>query len=238
MTIYLPPLDDNKPEHFPPISSALDDPDGLLAIGGDLSPRRLASAYHQGIFPWFGVDEPILWWSPSERAVIHPTRFSPQKSLRKFVRKNGYRVSINHRFDDVIQYCALIRGEDMVWITPEMRSAYKALHRQGSAHSVEVWQGDELVGGLYGVSVGAMFCGESMFSLKPNASKTALWFFCEHFRRHGGLWVDCQMMTEHLASMGAQAISRDAFLTELEALKKVKLDESVYTPQCLGVQDD
>ncbi|MBE1274143.1 leucyl/phenylalanyl-tRNA--protein transferase [Enterovibrio baiacu] len=238
MTIYLPPLDDNKPEHFPPISSALDDPDGLLAIGGDLSPRRLASAYRQGIFPWFGVDEPILWWSPSERAVIHPATFTPQKSLRKFVRKNGYRVSINQCFDDVIQHCALIRGEDMVWITPEMRNAYKALHRQGGAHSVEVWQGDELVGGLYGVSVGAMFCGESMFSLKPNASKTALWFFCEHFLSHGGQWIDCQMMTEHLASMGAHAVSRDTFLTELDQLKHITLDASVYKPQRLGVQDD
>ncbi|WP_325893351.1 leucyl/phenylalanyl-tRNA--protein transferase [Grimontia sp. NTOU-MAR1] len=235
MTIYLPPLDDNNPESFPPVSSALEEPDGLLAIGGDLSPERLRAAYSQGIFPWFGVDEPLLWWSPAERAVINPTSFVPSRSLRKYVRKQGYRVSINRAFDQVIQHCALIRGEHQVWITPEMRHAYKRLHQLGSAHSVEVWQEDELVGGLYGVNIGSLFCGESMFSLKTNASKTALWYFCEHFRCHGGKLIDCQMMTDHLTSLGAEPIQRQDFTQLLSELKHQITDASLFRSQWIDV---
>ncbi|MEZ8143145.1 leucyl/phenylalanyl-tRNA--protein transferase [Enterovibrio norvegicus FF-33] len=234
MTIYLPPLDDNDPELFPPVSSALDDPDGLLAIGGDLSPQRLRAAYEHGIFPWFGNEEPYLWWSPSERAVIDPTTFVPSKSLRKFARKQGFRVSINHRFDDVIEQCALIRGAHQVWITHEMREAYKKLHRLGGAHSVEVWQGDTLVGGLYGVGIGGLFCGESMFSLQTNASKTALWRFCEHFKQHGGRLIDCQMMTEHLASLGAQPLPRADFIQRLNQLKHRITDATLFQSQWIS----
>lgn len=238
MTIYLPPLDDNNPELFPPVSSALEEPDGLLAIGGDLSPERLRAAYSRGIFPWFGVDEPLLWWSPAERAVIDPSTFAPARSLKKFVRKQGYRVSVNQAFEQVIQHCALIRGEHQVWITPEMRDAYTRLHRLGSAHSVEVWQDDELIGGLYGVNVGSLFCGESMFSLKTNASKTALWYFCEHFKRGGGRLIDCQMMTDHLASLGAEPMPRDTFVQLVENMKNQVTDASLFRSQWIDINHD
>ncbi|NGN97741.1 leucyl/phenylalanyl-tRNA--protein transferase [Grimontia sp. S25] len=234
MTIYLPPLDDNNPDFFPPVSSALEEPDGLLAIGGDLSPERLRVAYSKGIFPWFGTDEPLLWWSPAERAVIDPIAFVPSRSLKKYVRKQGYRVSINRAFEQVIQHCALIRGENQVWITPEMREAYIRLHQLGSAHSVEVWQEDELIGGLYGVNVGSLFCGESMFSLKTNASKTALWYFCEHFRHHGGKLIDCQMMTDHLASLGAEPVQRHDFTLLLSELKHQITDASLFRSQWIN----
>ncbi|MBV7297611.1 leucyl/phenylalanyl-tRNA--protein transferase [Enterovibrio paralichthyis] len=238
MTIYLPPLDETKPEFFPPVYTAMADPDGLLAIGGDLSPERLKAAYSQGIFPWFGIDEPLLWWSPSERAVIDPTQFTPSRSLKKFVRKQGYRVSINQAFEAVIEHCALIRGENQVWITEEMRAAYTRLHKLGSAHSIEVWQGDALIGGLYGVGVGALFCGESMFSLKTNASKTALWYFCEHFSLHGGKLIDCQMMTEHLASLGARPLARDAFISRLQTLKQQVTSPALFRSQWIELNHD
>ncbi|MDD1794924.1 leucyl/phenylalanyl-tRNA--protein transferase [Enterovibrio sp. ZSDZ42] len=231
MTIYLPPLDENDPEDFPSVTSALEEPDGLLAIGGDLSPQRLRAAYERGIFPWFGDDEPYLWWSPSERAIIDPLTFVPSKSLRKYARKQNIRVSINYRFDDVIEHCALIRGAHQVWITQEMRDAYKKLHRQGGAHSVEVWQDDQLIGGLYGVSVGTLFCGESMFSLQTNASKIALWRFCEHFKKHGGKLIDCQMMTEHLSTLGATPLSRSDFIRRLDQLKHRMTDASLFQSQ-------
>ncbi|RXJ73535.1 leucyl/phenylalanyl-tRNA--protein transferase [Veronia nyctiphanis] len=233
MTIYLPPLEEN-PEYFPPVSDALDDPDGLLAIGGDLSARRLSEAYRHGIFPWFGNNDPYLWWSPSERAIFTPETFNPSKSLKKFARKSGYRVSINTSFSDVINKCALIRGEDQVWITQEMRRAYTELHIAGKCHSVEVWCQDELVGGLYGVSVGQMFCGESMFSAKTNASKIALWAFCKHFASAGGKVIDCQMMTDHLASLGAMPINRDNFIELLNQVKDQSLSATVYEPQRLN----
>ncbi|MDD1781248.1 leucyl/phenylalanyl-tRNA--protein transferase [Enterovibrio sp. ZSDZ35] len=234
MTIYLPPLDEHHPDIFPPVTSALEDPDGLLAIGGDLSPVRLKAAYENGIFPWFGEDDPYLWWSPLERAIINPVTYHPSKSLKKFVRKHGYRVSINRSFDQVIEQCALIRGEDQVWITGEMRDAYRELHRLGHAHSVEVWREETLIGGLYGVNVGGLFCGESMFSLETNASKTALWHFCQHFSQHGGQLIDCQMMTEHLASLGAYPMTRTDYITEVERLRHQFVDTSVYRSQWIS----
>ncbi|MFD2177350.1 leucyl/phenylalanyl-tRNA--protein transferase [Veronia pacifica] len=237
MTIYLPPLEDN-PNYFPPVSDALDDPDGLLAIGGDLSTKRLHQAYRRGIFPWFSNNDPYLWWSPSERAIFSAPDFTPNKSLRKFARKADYRVSINTAFSDVIYNCALIRGDDQVWITQEMREAYTELHLKGLCHSVEVWYQDELIGGLYGVSVGQMFCGESMFSKRSNASKIALWAFCEHFSAAGGKVIDCQMMTEHLASLGAVAIKREEFIPLLDTLKDKYLKHEVYDPQWLMGQEN
>lgn len=238
MTIYLPPLDDNNPSLFPPVNGALAEPDGLLAIGGDLSPQRLISAYQHGIFPWFGADDPYLWWSPSQRASILPTHFEPSRSLKKFIRKHQYRVSINHCFDSIIDHCAVNRGENEIWITTEMRDAYKQLHHLGHAHSVEVWHNQQLIGGLYGVSVGALFCGESMFSLKSNASKTALWYFCNHFSKHGGQLIDCQMMTDHLASMGASPLARQDFIQKITQLKDVAVLPSLYQKQWITIDLD
>jgi leucyl/phenylalanyl-tRNA--protein transferase len=232
MTLYLPPLaqDDVR---FPPVTQALDHPDGLLAIGGDLSPARLMSAYRNGIFPWFGEDDPLLWWSPSERAIIQPTEFHASRSLQKAARKSGMTVTLNQAFERVIAICAEIRGPEQTWITHEMQAAYCQLHHQGDAHSVEVWQGNTLVGGLYGVSVGAIFCGESMFSSTTNGSKFALWQFSQYFAHQGGQYIDCQMMTPHLASLGAQPWSRHTFIDALHAHRDRPIADG-YPPQRLA----
>lgn len=233
MTLFLPPLTQDV-SYFPPIESALDDPDGLLAIGGDLSAERLISAYEHGIFPWFGSGDPLLWWTPSERAVIQPQHFQASRSLRKYVRKTGYRVSLNHCFHQIISNCANLRGADQTWISPEMMKAYCELHDRGRAHSVEVWRDDQLVGGLYGVRVGALFCGESMYSLETNASKTALWAFSDHFHTHGGQLIDCQIMTQHLKSLGAIPMIRSDFITMLNQLKNRELTPTTFQPQWLS----
>ncbi len=231
MTLLLPPLDPTNPTYFPPVNQALKDPDGLLAIGGDLSPTRLICAYERGIFPWFSPNDPYLWWSPSERAIIEPAHFRPSRSLKKYLKRHSYQVSINQAFNEVITLCATLRGSDKVWITEEMQQAYRLLHQVQRAHSVEVWQNNQLVGGLYGVSVGAVFCGESMFSLAENASKTALWFFCQHFSRNGGRLIDCQMMTEHLASLGAKPLSRALFIEKITKWRSSKMPTNLYQPQ-------
>ncbi|OOE81559.1 leucyl/phenylalanyl-tRNA--protein transferase [Salinivibrio sp. ML198] len=216
MTLFLPPLAQND-VGFPPVNEALSHPDGLLAIGGDLSPARLMSAYRSGIFPWFGEDDPLLWWSPSERAILQPSDFHASRSLRKAAKKSAYTITFNRAFETVIATCATIRGPEQTWITDEMQAAYCQLHQQGDAHSVEVWDGAHLVGGLYGVSVGRVFCGESMFSHTSNASKFALWQFSQFFAQRGGHYIDCQMMTPHLASLGAKPWTRDAFIAALHA---------------------
>ncbi|MDO6705784.1 leucyl/phenylalanyl-tRNA--protein transferase [Photobacterium sp. 1_MG-2023] len=232
MALYLPELDPVDLQ-FPHPDTALDDPNGLLAFGGDLSIRRLIQAYQQGIFPWYAEGEPLLWWSPTPRAVIVPDQFKPSKSLKKFYRKSGYQVTLNHACHQVIEQCAFSRGADATWITPAMIQAYKDLHDRGHCHSVEVWQDSQLIGGLYGISVGAVFCGESMFSLADNASKIALWQFCEHFSAHQGQLVDCQIMNPHLASLGAQELPRDAFLKSLAHMKCAILTADCYTPQLI-----
>ncbi len=238
MTLYLPSLDHAKPDLFPPVIKALKEPDGLLAFGGDLSFTRLIAAYEQGIFPWFSPEDPYLWWSPSERAVIDPFSFKPSRSLKKHVKRHAYRVSVNQAFNQVITHCATIRGTDKIWITEEMQHAYTLLHQQKRAHSIEVWQEDKLIGGLYGVNVGALFCGESMFSLLPNASKTAFWFFCEHFKQQGGMLIDCQMMTEHLASLGAKPLKRNDFIQRLDILKKKQTNHTLYQSQWIDFPNE
>ncbi|WP_428772804.1 leucyl/phenylalanyl-tRNA--protein transferase [Vibrio sp.] len=232
MATYLTELD-SESLWFPAIELALYDPDGLLAYGGDLSVERILAAYRKGIFPWYGPGEPILWWSPSQRAIINPKTFKPAKSLKKFQRKHQYQVSINQATDQVIDNCALTRGDSMTWITREMRAAYQQLAQFGFCHSVEVWQDNQLIGGLYGVSVGQVFCGESMFSLRSNASKIALWYFCEHFSRCGGQMIDCQMMNNHLASLGAEECRREEFIQSLLSLRERYLETSCYQSQWL-----
>ena len=232
MALYLTEINSDE-LWFPSPFEALADPNGLLAFGGDLHPDRLLLAYQNGIFPWYGPGEPILWWSPSPRAVFTPKTFQPAKSLKKFQRKQQYRVSIDHATERVIDFCASTRHEDETWLNEDMRAAYKQLARAGHCHSVEVWHDDELVGGLYGLSIGKLFCGESMFSLKTNASKIALWYFCEHFQRHGGELIDCQVMNPHLASLGAIELHREDFMQRLLSFKSQQVVEGCFDKQWL-----
>lgn len=194
---------------------ALAEPDGLLAIDGDLSAERLVIAYQQGIFPWYSDDTPILWYSPHERFVIYPQEIKVSKSLRKVMNSGEFRVTYDHDFGAVIDACSRVprKDQDGTWITDDMKSAYIKLHQQGVTHSIEVWLDAELVGGLYGVAIGNIFCGESMFSLISNASKVALVSLCQ-----SGLYdmIDCQFHTEHLESMGARMISRKEYMDRLQ----------------------
>lgn len=190
---------------------ALAEPDGLLAIGGDLSVERLISAYQIGIFPWFSEGDPILWFAPNERCVIYPDRVKVSKSMRKIMQSDIFNVTVNKAFADVIVNCATTPrvDQDGTWITDDMQRAYINLHQRGVAHSIEVWQNDELVGGLYGVKIGKVFCGESMFSHVSNASKTALIYLCQQMDFD---LIDCQLPNEHLMRMGAEMMSRDDYL--------------------------
>lgn len=232
MTIYLPELDSYSLA-FPAANDALKDPNGLLAMGGDLRPERLLAAYNQGIFPWYSPHEPILWWSPSPRAVLQPSIFRPSRSLKRYFRKFGYKVSINRATKEVIRLCADLRPEEETWIGPDMLSAYQKLSELGQCHSIEVWEGEELIGGMYGIAVGAIFCGESMFSKKSNASKIALWKFCEHFTACGGELLDCQILNPHTESLGAKEVSRQAYLEQLGNFKDKIIDSKCFNTQWL-----
>ena len=213
----IPWLENDQP--FPPVRRALRDPNGLLAAGGDLSVRRLLEAYRHGIFPWYSEGQPILWWSPDPRMVLAPAEFTLSRSLRKRVRNSGFEVRTDSAFAAVIGECAAPRADqDGTWITAEMAAAYTALHRAGYAHSVETWADGTLVGGLYGVSLGRMFFGESMFSRASDASKIALAYLTRQLERwHFGL-IDCQMSTPHLESLGAREIARAEFIRALTEL--------------------
>lgn len=202
---------------FPDVSRALRDPDGLLAIGGDLSPERLIHAYRLGIFPWYSEGQPILWWSPDPRCVLEPDKLRVSRSLARRIRKNEYRVTYNQAFSEVISACA--RPRDLysgTWITDEMLHAYSELHRQGYAVSVETWFGGELVGGLYGIALGQVFFGESMFSKRSDASKVALVHLAETVREMDFRLIDCQVHSSHLQSMGATPIQRELFVSILK----------------------
>ena len=208
-------LDDTDPDTpFPPASLAETEPDGLLAIGGDLSVTRLLNAYRAGIFPWFSPNQPILWWSPDPRALLFPGKLHVSRSLGKRLRKELFRVTFDTAFADVVEACASIprSGQDGTWITPAMRQAYLALHRHGHAHSVDVWREGKLVGGLYGVAIGAAFYGESMFSRATDASKIALVKLVDKLTVAGFAFIDCQVVTGHLLSLGAETVDREAFL--------------------------
>jgi leucyl/phenylalanyl-tRNA--protein transferase len=197
---------------FPAIESALDEPNGLLAIGGDLSSPRLIEAYTQGIFPWFNDHEPILWWSPDPRTVIFTDQIHISRSLKKFIRRCDYTVTLNQAFSDVIYLCAHAPfRQEGTWISPDMLSAYIDLHHLGYAHSVEVWYNDELVGGLYGVAINGYFSGESMFYKKENASKIALIALSQLLYSYNIPFIDCQLMNPFLHQMGATEIERAFF---------------------------
>lgn len=195
---------------FPHPSNA--DNDGLLAFGGDLSLKRLILAYSNAIFPWYSEDSPILWWSPDPRFVLFPKKIKISSSMKKFIKKSNFNVTFDTAFKDVIDNCGKLREEDGTWILPEMKKAYYNLHLKGLAHSVEVWNGDKLVGGLYGVSIGKCFFGESMFSIESNASKFGFIKLTEYLIKNNFIIIDCQVYTKHLESLGAESISRIQFL--------------------------
>jgi leucyl/phenylalanyl-tRNA--protein transferase len=203
---------------FPPLEQALGEPDGLLCAGGDLSPARLLEAYRRGIFPWYSDGQPILWWSPDPRAVLFPGEFHISRSLAKTLRNRGCETRLDSAFAEVVGRCADadLRPEG-TWISPDMQSAYLELHRLGHAHSVETWQAGRLVGGLYGVALGKVFFGESMFSVERDASKVALARLVEESKARGIGLIDCQMTSPHLASLGARCIPRARFRTLLSA---------------------
>ncbi|WP_413791729.1 MULTISPECIES: leucyl/phenylalanyl-tRNA--protein transferase [unclassified Pseudomonas] len=203
---------------FPPLAKAMRDPNGLLAAGGDLSADRLIQAYRHGCFPWFSEGQPILWWSPDPRTVLFPDELHVSRSLGKLLRKQRYEVTFDRDFAAVIQACAAPREyAEGTWITDAMQTAYLDLHRRGFAHSVEVWDQGMLVGGLYGLAMGQLFFGESMFSRADNASKFGFAILVQHLKAAGFVLIDCQMPTEHLHSLGARSIPRTQFAEYLKA---------------------
>ena len=214
-TIHLPWLNENL-QLFPALDSAFEEPNGLLAAGGDLSPERIQSAYRQGIFPWFEQDQPILWWSPNPRSVIHVEQFKPSRSLSKTIRKNHYQVTFDTAFNDVIKACAKPReGQEGTWITENMIAAYTRLHELGVAHSFESWSDGQLVGGLYGLAIGQVFFGESMFSRSTDASKVAFASMVNWLKTWNYSLIDCQVSNPHLTSLGALELPRDQFIDAL-----------------------
>ncbi|MCX7095737.1 MAG: leucyl/phenylalanyl-tRNA--protein transferase [Methylobacter sp.] len=211
-------LNPNNPKQdFPPVTKALREPDGLLAIGGCLSQSRLLNAYRHGVFPWYNPGEPILWWSPDPRLVLFPDQLIISRSLRKTLRKATFSVTFDQAFNEVITACADPRKDSTgTWITTAVNSAYNQLHKAGFAHSVETWQDDKLVGGLYGVALGQVFFGESMFHTQTDASKVAFATLVEQLQSWGYRLIDCQVHTRHLESFGARQIDRNAFIKLLD----------------------
>lgn len=209
---------DDPPDAFPPVADALTEPDGLLCVGGDLSVERLLAAYRRGIFPWYSEGQPILWWSPDPRAVLFLDEFKVSRSLAKTVRNRGFAVTVDADFAGVMRHCgdATLRPEG-TWISPDMQRAYTRLHELGHAHSIETRLDGRLVGGLYGVALGGVFFGESMFSLERDASKVALHHLVSLLRERGGVLIDCQVTSAHLESLGARRIARREFVARLES---------------------
>ena len=208
-----------KGDDFPPLDCALAEPNGLLAAGADLSPARLLTAYRSGIFPWYGKDQPILWWSPDPRMVLFPAEFRVPRSLAKRLRRRDYEIRTDTAFEAVMRACAAPRdGDAGTWVTPDMVAAYCELHRLGHAHSVETWIDGELAGGLYGIALGRAFYGESMFTRAPDASKIALAHLVRQLTRWQFGMIDCQMNTAHLARFGAREIPRSEFSRRLAEL--------------------
>ena len=198
--------------HFPPVDSA--SPEGILAFGGDLSPERLLLAYKSGIFPWFNIEEPIIWWSPDPRMVLFLDEFKVSKSMRNVLNRNVFKVTFNQNFNAVIRNCQKVvrPGQSGTWISEQMIDAYEKLHELGHAKSIEVWQDEVLVGGLYGVDLGHVFCGESMFSTVSNASKVAFISLVHQLKSQYYQLLDCQVYNEHLESLGCREIAREDFV--------------------------
>ncbi|MBQ4890974.1 leucyl/phenylalanyl-tRNA--protein transferase [Shewanella sp. UCD-FRSSP16_17] len=222
----------NHLPQFPDPMQALDEPNGLLAVGGDLSPTRLVEAYYQGIFPWFNDDDPILWWSPHPRAVFTPQTQPLNKTMRKCLKKSTWRFTINHAFAEVIKACSEPRASEQgTWISTDIQNAYIKLHSLGKAHSIEVWDDKTLVGGLYGIAVGSVFCGESMFHRQTNASKAAFAMLNQHIAKHGFKLIDAQIMNPHLENLGAKPVPRNEFLQTLKQLRNQVIDNQAWVTQ-------
>ena len=245
MPIYLPELSFSHYE-FPNVASAKTEPDGLLAFGGDLAPERLCTAYDNGIFPWFSEGEPYLWWSPKKRCIIELRDFYLGKTFRKWLKKQNYTITLNHAFDRVIEACAFIpranirhpdgsESENGVWITQEMISAYKRLHAEGRAHSIEVWDNEVLVAGLYGVSAHGIFCGESMFHTQPNTSKLAFAGLVKMCRKLNLAFIDGQIENPYLNSLGATTIPRETFIRRLQESSTRKISPEFWQPQTISI---
>ena len=208
---------DNPEEHFPPVENAEQEPDGLLAVGGDLSPTRLLNAYRHGIFPWYSSEQPILWWAPDPRTVLFPESIKISRSLAKTLRNRNYQFTFDTAFSEVINACAMPQpGREETWITEEMKQAYIQLHQLGFAHSAEIRENNRLVGGLYGIAIGRVFFGESMFSLERDASKIALVHLAHSLADKEFGLIDCQVYTPHLISLGAEEIERRHFCDLLQ----------------------
>ncbi len=219
---HLPLLDADATDRFPDPRDALTDPNGLLAFGGDLSSQRLLAAYGRGIFPWFGEGEPILWWSPDPRCVFRTESLKTNRSLRRQLSGKHWRLSVDHAFDAVIRACAAPRaGDSGTWLVPAMIDAYAHLHRLGHAHSVEVWNGEQLVGGIYGVAIGRLFCGESMFSAESGGSKIALVGLAQLLREMDFPLIDTQVSNPHTLGFGAVEIPRGQFMQEVARLGRL-----------------
>lgn len=214
---------------FPPVIYS--EPDGLLAVGGDLSLDRLLLAYNSGIFPWYSPPSPILWWSPDPRFVIFPERVRVSKSMRQVLRRGTFEIRFDTAFPQVIQQCKTVprKGQEGTWITPEMQKAYIYLHKMGYAHSVEAWRGERLVGGLYGIAIGRCFFGESMFALESNASKASFIALAQILEKKEYKLIDCQVHTPHLESLGAEFIPREKFLSYLDSNKNLPTDLRGWT---------
>jgi len=227
--------DPNAP--FPPVRRALREPDGLLAAGGDLSPIRLLNAYRHGIFPWFGEGQPILWWSPDPRMVFDTASFRLPSRFRRHLRKSTWTLRADTAFAKVITACASVprAGQDGTWITADMVAAYVELHRLGHAHSIEVFAGDSLVGGIYGVAIGRMFFGESMFSAESGGSKVALAGLADLLRHWDWPLIDAQVENDHLLSLGARRLPRDQFMSQIEALTALEGRPGSWTPHLLDL---
>jgi leucyl/phenylalanyl-tRNA--protein transferase len=207
----------DRAEAFPDVEFALDEPDGLLAAGGDLSSERLLAAYTRGIFPWYEEGQPILWWSPDPRCVLSPEKLHVARRLRQQIRNSSAELRFNTAFRDVVEQCAgKRRSQQGTWITSDMKTAYRRLHQEGWAHSIEVWDDDQLAGGLYGLCIGKVFFGESMFSARPNTSKIAMLGLAAHMRSSGMQLIDCQVVSRHLVTMGAELMPRKEFCALLE----------------------
>lgn len=236
------PMLDARSLHFPHPSTALETPNGLLAFGGDLSTERLITAYHQGIFPWFSDEEPILWWSPNPRLIIDQDHLKISRSLKKSIKNKGFSVTINHQFQQVIESCQSPHitsnksqsGRDSTWITGLMKNAYLQLHHLGHAHSFEVWHHDQLVGGLYGIGIGTAFFGESMFSERTDASKVAFVYLIHYLTQAGFGLIDCQVENPHLARLGAFLIPREQFLAKVAKQTQNHCMQDIWFPKKLS----
>ncbi|MDX3773013.1 leucyl/phenylalanyl-tRNA--protein transferase [Chromatiaceae bacterium AAb-1] len=221
---------------FPPVSSALAEPDGLLAMGGDLSPPRLINAYRNGIFPWFSDGDPLLWWSPATRALFAPKTLQLNRTLRKQLQKAQLTFTVNQQFARVVANCAAPRNKQPeTWILPPIQQAYLQLHRLQIAHSIEVWQQHKLVGGLYGLALGGIFCGESMFNLIPNAAKFALVALQRHLEHYSAGWIDCQFPNPFLLQQGASTMPRAEYLQLLATLQQDMIPPAHWQPSVIDI---